>query len=94
VVDSLNASTIALNEALEGDLLVNRECFAEFRARMVFVRDDKQNPCVLVYGPPGCGKTSVVQAAMQVRCGIDVRSWSMYEQGLDVRILMQLLYLS
>lgn len=66
-VDSLHASTIVLNKALIGDRLVKRDCFDEFTNRIGLARADEQNPCVLMYGPRGCGKTSLVQAAMQVR---------------------------
>jgi Cdc6-like AAA superfamily ATPase len=65
-VDILNASTIARRTALQGGLLVRRECFAEYSGAVELARDDEQNPCLLVYGPRGVGKTSLVQAAMQV----------------------------
>ena len=66
-VDRIHSSTLALNEALEDDELVPRDCFDEFKAKANSARTDRQNPSLLVYGARGVGKTTVVRAALQVK---------------------------
>ena len=66
-VDCIHNTTLALNQALDGDELVVRDCFADFNCTVSSARSDKQNASLLVCGARGVGKTSIVEAALQVK---------------------------
>ncbi|KAG5175607.1 hypothetical protein JKP88DRAFT_242459 [Tribonema minus] len=89
-VDSID-STLPLNQALAGDKLLQRDCFAEFKATVNLTRADDQNPSLLVYGARGGGKTSIVEAALQGIAGVLAMSYNGDGTDLEQRLEQLLL---
>jgi hypothetical protein len=65
-VEGLHASTLEVKSGLRGGELLQRSCFAAFRNALLSACAKKQNRALMVYGPRGVGKSTMVAAALQV----------------------------
>jgi hypothetical protein len=65
-VNILHDSTIEVKKGLRGGELLQRSCFAAFREVIQSACALKENTALLVYGPRGVGKSTMVAAALQV----------------------------
>jgi hypothetical protein len=65
-VDNLYESTVEVKSGLRGDALQPRACFTAFKEAVLAACALKENTALMVYGPRGVGKSTVVAAALQV----------------------------
>jgi hypothetical protein len=65
-VDNLHESTVEVKSGLRGDELQPRECFTAFREAALTACALKENTALMVYGPRGVGKSTMLAAALQV----------------------------
>eukprot|EP00611_Tribonema_gayanum_P019230 TRINITY_DN3281_c0_g1_i2.p1 TRINITY_DN3281_c0_g1~~TRINITY_DN3281_c0_g1_i2.p1 ORF type:complete len:227 (-),score=57.96 TRINITY_DN3281_c0_g1_i2:429-1109(-) len=55
---------------MQGPSRVERDCVADLTRVVELARTDAENPSLMVYGPRGVGKTSMVAAALQNSTGV------------------------